>query len=80
MSVPARVWAEAERLLGRPGETRSALVARVLDEAARAARDAEILAEYERAYSQHPETLEEQAAHRALVETTRRRDKGNAPR
>jgi metal-responsive CopG/Arc/MetJ family transcriptional regulator len=73
VSVPSQVWNEVERLLGRPGETRSALVARVLDQAARAARDAEIAAEYERAYHQQPETDEERALHEALVEGSRRR-------
>jgi hypothetical protein len=73
VSVPTRVWHEVERLLGRPGETRSALVARVLDQAARAARDAEITAEYERAYRAQPETDEERAVHMAVLDATRRR-------
>lgn len=60
-------------MLGRPGETRSALVARVLEQAARAARDAEIAAEYERAYSHQPETDDERTFHNALLESTRRR-------
>ncbi len=73
VSVPTRVWQEVERLIGRPGETRSALVARVLDQAARAARDAAILAEYEQAYREQPESDEERAVHAAVLDTTRRR-------
>jgi len=73
VSVPAPVWLEVERLFGRPGETRSSLVARVLDRAAKEARNAEITAEYEQAYRALPETREEQAVHAALLNTTRRR-------
>jgi metal-responsive CopG/Arc/MetJ family transcriptional regulator len=73
VSVPTRVWEDVERLLGKPGETRSALVARVLKHAATAARDAEIAAEYERAYREMPESPEERAAHAGMLETTRRR-------
>jgi hypothetical protein len=73
VSVPTGVWQDVERLLGRPGETRSALVARVLDQAARAARDAEIVAEYEQAYRVQPESDEERAIHAAVLDTTRRR-------
>jgi hypothetical protein len=73
VSVPTRVWQEVVRLVGRPGETRSALVTRVLDQALRAARDAEITAEYARAYAQQPESDEENALHRALLDSTRRR-------
>ena len=73
ISVPTRVWQDVERLFRRPGETRSALIARVLDHAARAARDAEIVAEYERAYRKQPETDDERAVHSALLETSRRR-------
>ncbi len=44
----------ADELLGRPGEGRSALFARVLGEAVRVAEEAEIDAEYDRAYAEHP--------------------------
>jgi hypothetical protein len=67
------VWQEVERLFGMPGETRSALVTRVLRRAAKEARNAEIAAEYERAYRALPETDEERAVHAALVNSTRRR-------
>ena len=73
ISVPTRVWHDVERLLGRPGESRSALVSRLLDHAVRLARDAEITAEYARAYSQQSESEEEQALHRALLQSTRQR-------
>ncbi len=73
VSVPSRVWQEVERLFARPGETRSALLTRLLDRAAKDARDAEIAAEYERAYRALPETHEERAVHSALLNTTRRR-------
>jgi metal-responsive CopG/Arc/MetJ family transcriptional regulator len=73
VSVPSPLWQEVERLFGRPGETRSALVTRVLDRAARKARNAEIAAEYERAYRAQPETSEERALHVALLDTTRTR-------
>jgi hypothetical protein len=67
------VWHEVERLFGRPGETRSALVSRILDRAAKEARDAEIVAEYQCAYGALPETGDERAVHAALLETTRQR-------
>lgn len=73
VSVPAAVWHEVERLFGRPGETRSALVTRILDRAAKEARNAEIAAEYERAYRALPETRDERAVHTALLNTTRQR-------
>jgi len=49
----------ADEILGRPGEGRSALFARVLGEAVRAAEEAEIDAEYEQAYAEHPIAQEE---------------------
>jgi len=67
------VWQEVERLFGLPGESRSALVTRVLNRAAKEARNAEIAAEYERAYRALPETHEERAVHAALLNSTRRR-------
>jgi hypothetical protein len=73
VSVPSPVWREVERLFGRPGETRSALVTRILDRAAREARNAEIAAEYERAYHALPETSEERAVRASLLDATRTR-------
>ena len=67
------MWQEVERLFGLPGESRSALVTRVLNRAAKEARNAEIAAEYERAYRALPETHEERAVQAALLNSTRRR-------
>jgi metal-responsive CopG/Arc/MetJ family transcriptional regulator len=73
VSVPSRVWEDVERFLATPGETRSKLVTRVLSQAAKAARDVEIDAEYARAYRDMPESNDERAAHAALQEATHRR-------
>lgn len=54
VSLPSALLARADHLLTRPGEGRSALLARVLDEAVRAAEEAEIDAKYERAYGERP--------------------------
>ncbi len=54
VSLPSSLLARVNKLLGRPGEGRSALFRRVLDDAVRAAEEAEIDAEYERAYREHP--------------------------
>ncbi len=54
VSLPNALLARADHLLTRPGEGRSALLARVLREAVRAAEEAQIDAEYERAYGEHP--------------------------
>ena len=59
VSLPSELLARADRVLTRPGEGRSSLLARVLDEAVRVAEEAEIDAEYERAYREHPITPEE---------------------
>jgi metal-responsive CopG/Arc/MetJ family transcriptional regulator len=53
ISVPSSLLARADELLGRPGEGRSALFARVLDEAVRTAEEAQIDAQYERAFREH---------------------------
>jgi metal-responsive CopG/Arc/MetJ family transcriptional regulator len=66
VSLPSSLLARADEVLGRPGEGRSALFARVLDEAVRAAEEAEIDAEYERAYAEHPFTEEENRVHEAM--------------
>jgi metal-responsive CopG/Arc/MetJ family transcriptional regulator len=73
VSVPSRVWEDVERFLATPGETRSSLVTRVLSQAAKAARDAEIEAEYARAYCDMPESNDERVAHAALQNATHRR-------
>ena len=57
--LPSELLARADRVLARLGEGRSSLLARVLDEAVRAAEEAEIEAEYERGYRKHPITSEE---------------------
>ena len=59
ISLPTELLARVDKLLARPGEGRNALFARVLGEAVRAAEDAEIDAEYERAYAEHPIAQEE---------------------
>jgi metal-responsive CopG/Arc/MetJ family transcriptional regulator len=67
ISLPSSLLARADEILARPGEGRSALFARVLDEAVRAAEEAEIDAEYERAYAEHPLTEEEKRVHEAML-------------
>src|ERR1700716_3225593 len=67
VSLPNSLPARADAVLARPGEGRSALFARVLDEAVRAAEEAEIDAEYERAYAEHPLTEEEKRVHEAML-------------
>jgi metal-responsive CopG/Arc/MetJ family transcriptional regulator len=64
ISLPTELLAAADQLLAREGEGRSATIARVLQAAVRAARDAEIDAEYERAFPNGPSEAE-QAAVRA---------------
>jgi len=49
ISVPTTLLERAEKL-GQPGEGRSTLITRLLDDAVRAAEEAAIDAEYERAY------------------------------
>jgi len=60
ISVPTKVLEDAERLLARGGEGRSTTISRVIQEAVRAAREAEIDALYDRALAAHPVTEEEQ--------------------
>jgi len=67
VSLPNALLARADAILGRPGEGRSALFARVLDEAVRAAEEAEIDAEYERAYAERPISDEEKRVHEAML-------------
>lgn len=75
ISLPSALLARADALLGRPGEGRSALFARVLDEAVRTAEEAEIDAQYERAYREHPITQADlertNAIARAAIRSTR---------
>jgi metal-responsive CopG/Arc/MetJ family transcriptional regulator len=76
VSLPSILLARADEILGRPGEGRSAMFACVLNEAVRAAEEAEIDAEYERAYREHPIGDEERrvldAFTNASVRTLRR--------
>src|SRR6266851_179922 len=67
ISMPTELLARVDKLLARPGEGRNALFARVLDEAVRAAEEAEIDAEYERAYAEHPFSEEEKRVHEAML-------------
>jgi hypothetical protein len=50
VSLPKDLLARADQLLVRPGEGRSSLITRVLTAAVRAAEEAAIDADYERAY------------------------------
>ena len=54
ISLPSELLERADHLLTRPGEGRSALIARVLAEAICAAEQAEIDAAYERAFTRNP--------------------------
>ena len=67
ISVPNELLARAEKLLAQPGEGRSALLTRLLDEAVRAAEEAAIDAQYERAFREHPVTQADLDRTRALA-------------
>ena len=54
ISLPEDLLKRAELVLSRPGEGRSALIARVLNQAIRKAEDAEIDAAYDRAFERRP--------------------------
>ena len=56
VSLPRELLDRADEVLARPGEGRSALIARVLAQAVQAAEEAAIDAAYERAYTDHPVT------------------------
>jgi len=56
ISLSSELLARADQTLARPGEGRSALIARVLAQALRAADEAEIDAAYDRALEKHPIT------------------------
>jgi len=65
LSLPSELLAATDQHLVRPGETRSATIARVLREALRAAEDAELDAEYARVFPNGPSEAD-QARARAL--------------
>jgi len=56
ITLPNTLLARADQVLARPGEGRSSLLTRVLDDAVRAAEEAAIDAEYDRAFREHPVT------------------------
>jgi hypothetical protein len=56
ISVPTELLVRVDQLLARPGEGRSALIARLITQALRAAEEAEIDAAYDRALARHPLT------------------------
>ena len=62
--MPTDLLDATDQLLARAGEGRSATIARILQAAVRAARDAEIEAQYARAFPNGPSEAE-QAAVRA---------------
>jgi hypothetical protein len=84
VSVPSELLDRADRLLTRPGEGRSGLIARVLAQAVRIAEEAAIDAAYDRALREHPVTSQElertNAVARAAVRSTTnpRRGRGAA--
>ena len=61
VSVPTTLYERATRLLGKPD---SALITRLLRDAVRAAEDADIDAQYDRAIAAHPEYLSPEAVAR----------------
>lgn len=54
ISLPSQLLERADQLLARPGEGRSALIARVLGQAIRAAEEAELDAAYDQAFERNP--------------------------
>lgn len=66
LSLPSELLEATDQHLVRPGETRSATIARVLREAIGAAEDAELDAEYARVFPNGPSEVE-QARTRALA-------------
>jgi hypothetical protein len=54
ISLSSELLAQADHVLARPGEGRSALIARLLAQALRAAQEAELDAAYDRAFDKHP--------------------------
>ena len=76
VSVPNELLARADKLLAQPGEGRSALLTRVLDAAVRAAEEAAIDAQYDRAFREHAinqgDLDRTSAIARAAIRSTRR--------
>jgi hypothetical protein len=76
ISVPNDLLARADKLLAQPGEGRSALLTRVLEQAVCAAEEAAIDAQYDRALREHQVTQQQvargNAIARAAIRTTRR--------
>ena len=73
VSLPTELLTRAESVLARPSEGRSALLARVLRDAVRAAEDAAIDAEIKRAYAERPIEADER---RVLDAFTRASSRG----
>ena len=75
ISLPDDLLRRADRVLTRPGEGRSALLARILDKAVREAEEAEIDAAYDLAFERRPVTAADleraNAIARAAVRSTR---------
>ena len=68
LSLPAAVLHDAERRLARRGESRSALIARVVREALREIDERDAEERYARGYRGQPETEADRAANRALTQ------------
>ena len=83
ISVPTDLLGRADKVLAKPGEGRSALMTRLLGEAVRAAEEAAIDAQYERAYREHPITPQDldrtRAFARAAFRSTRRARRPGGP-
>ena len=67
VSLDADLLRRVERIRGRSGETRSALVARALRLLTQEEEKAQRIRDYVRAYREHPETPREVAAVRATA-------------
>jgi metal-responsive CopG/Arc/MetJ family transcriptional regulator len=67
VSLDADLLRRVERLRGRSGESRSALVSRALRLLTQEEEEALRVSEYIRAYREHPETQKEVAATRAVA-------------
>jgi metal-responsive CopG/Arc/MetJ family transcriptional regulator len=80
ISLPTDLLDRAEARLQQPTETRSAFFARLLRQAIEAADEADIDAEYARAYADQPYTEAERASQRALQQLLARRLAGETPR
>jgi metal-responsive CopG/Arc/MetJ family transcriptional regulator len=67
VSLDADLLRRVERLRGRSGETRSALVSRALRLLTREEEETQRARDYVRAYREHPETPQEVASIRAVA-------------